>query len=113
MLAPYTIRLSTILRDSGTQESAQNYNNPRSVERALDELCSKQIVLAITKDILRGPRKRLVDIKYTLLPTVEFVTEIKRANRRTTILTEQLQGITPPLSQKGGDAEEEVRWHNR
>jgi hypothetical protein len=24
MLAPYTIRLSTILRDSGTQESAQN-----------------------------------------------------------------------------------------
>jgi len=113
MLAPYTIRLSTILRDSGTQESAQNYNNPRSVERALDELCSKQIVLAITKDILRGPRKRLVDIKYTLLPTVEFVTEIKRANRRTTILTEQLQGITPPLSQEGGDAEEEVRWQNR
>jgi hypothetical protein len=108
MLAPYTIRLSTILRDSGTQESAQNYNNPRSVERALDELHDEKILLAITKEILRGPRKRLVDIKYTLLPTVEFVTEIKRANRRTTILTERLQSVATHSNQDIGDAEEEV-----
>jgi hypothetical protein len=108
MLTPYTIRLSTILRDSGTQESAQNYNNPRSVERALDELHDEKILLAITKETLRGPRKRLVDIKYTLLPTVEFVTEIKRANRRTTILTERLQSVATHSNQDIGDAEEEV-----
>jgi hypothetical protein len=108
MLTPYTIRLSTILRDSGTQESAQNYNNPRSVERALDELYDEKILLAITKETLRGPRKRLVDIKYTLLPTVEFVGEIKRANRRTTLLTERLQSGAAHSIQGIGDAEEEV-----
>ena len=97
MFTPYTIRLSTILRDSGTQESAQNYNNSRSVERALDELHSEKILLVVTKEILRGPRKRLIDIKYTLQPTIEFVSEIKRANRRTTILAEQLQRISNTL----------------
>jgi len=79
------------------------------VERALDELQDEKILLAITKEILRGPRNRLVDIKYTLLPTVEFVTEIKRANRRTTILTERLQSVTTHSNQDIGDAEEEVR----
>jgi len=78
------------------------------VERALDELHDEKILLAITKEILRGPRKRLVDIKYTLLPTVEFVTEIKRANRRTTILTERLQSVATHSNQDIGDAEEEV-----
>src|SRR6266568_3685145 len=63
MLHPYTIRLSTILRDSGTLECAQNYNNARSVERALDELERRQIILAVTKETLRGPRNRLLDIK--------------------------------------------------
>jgi hypothetical protein len=62
----------------------------------------------MTKETLRGPRKRLVDIKYTLLPTVEFVTEIKRANRRTTILTERLQNVALHSNQDIGDAEEEI-----
>jgi hypothetical protein len=83
------------------------------VERALDELHDEKILLAITKEILRGPRKRLVDIKYTLLPTVEFVTEIKRANRRATILTEQLQSVATHSNQDIGDAEEEVPLENR
>jgi len=51
----------------------QLYNNPRSVERALDELHDEKILLAITKEILRGPRKRLVDIKYTSLNLSLFV----------------------------------------
>lgn len=97
MLHPYTIRLSTILRDSGTLEPAQKYNAPRSVERALDELKSRQTILAVTKEILRGPRNRLLDIKYSFLPTTEFVSEVKRANQRTTQL---LQRLHPPERQR-------------
>jgi hypothetical protein len=93
MLHPYTIRLSTILRDSGTLECAQNYNNARSVERALDELERRQIILAVTKETLRGPRNRLLDIKYSLLPTTEFVSEVKRANQRATQLLQRLHPI--------------------
>jgi len=83
------------------------------VERALDELYDEKILLAITKETLRGPRKRLVDIKYTLLPTVEFVGEIKRANRRTTLLTERLQSGAAHSSQGIGDAEEEVGYSHQ
>jgi hypothetical protein len=83
------------------------------VERALDELHNEKILLAITKEVLRGPRKRLEDIKYTLLPTVEFVTEIKRANRRTALLTERLQSVATHSNQDIGDAEEEVLLENR
>jgi hypothetical protein len=99
MLHPYTIRLSTILRDSGTLECAQNYNNARSVERALDELERRQIILAVTKETLRGPRNRLLDIKYSLLPTTEFVSEVKRANQRATQLLQRLH----PLDRHSSD----------
>jgi hypothetical protein len=99
MLHPYTIRLSTILRDSGTLECAQNYNNARSVERALDELERRQIILAVTKEALRGPRNRLLDIKYSLLPTTEFVSEVKRANQRATQLLQRLH----PLDRHSSD----------
>ena len=93
MLHPYTIRLSTILRDSGTLESAQNYNNSRGVERALDELTERQIILAVTKETFRGPRNRLLDIKYSFLPTTEFVREVKRANQRATQLLQRLHPV--------------------
>ena len=99
MLHPYTIRLSTILRDSGTLECAQNYNNARSVERALDELERRQIILAVTKETLRGPRNRLLDIKYSLLPTTEFVSEVKRANQRAT----QLLQLLHPIDRQSSD----------
>ena len=39
---------------------------------------------------------------------MEFVTEIKRANRRTTILTERLQNVATYSNQDIGDAEEEI-----
>ena len=42
----------------------------------------KEILLSFEKDIVRGKRNCIVDIKYTMLPTVEFVGEIKRANSR-------------------------------
>jgi hypothetical protein len=37
-LHPYTIRLSTILRDSGTYQSPRAHNNARQVDEALTEL---------------------------------------------------------------------------
>ena len=60
LLHPYTIRLSTILRDSGTHHSLRASNNARQVEEALTELQERDIVMSLTRDVLRGPRHSLV-----------------------------------------------------
>jgi hypothetical protein len=87
LLHPYTIRLSTILRDSGTHHSLRASNNVRQVEEALTELQERDIVMSLTRDVLRGPRHSLVDITYTLLPTMTFIEEVKKANRRVKLLS--------------------------
>lgn len=82
LLHPYTIRLSTILRDSGTHISARGHENSRRVDEAFEELRERHILLNVTRETMRGPRARIQDIKYTLLPTPEFIEEAKKANRR-------------------------------
>jgi hypothetical protein len=90
LMNPYTIKMSTIMRDSGTLEAKENYENVRRIDEALDELKEKKILLSVEKDIVRGKRNCIVDIKYTMLPTVEFIGEIKRANSRAQKLDETL-----------------------
>ena len=46
-LAPLvTIKMSTIMRDSGTLEAKENYENVRRIDEALDELKEKKILLS-------------------------------------------------------------------
>jgi hypothetical protein len=45
LLHPYTIRLSTILRDSGTHTSARGHENSRRVDEAFEELRERHILL--------------------------------------------------------------------
>jgi hypothetical protein len=90
LINPYTIRLSTILRDSGTYQSPRSHENSRRVDEALEELTDHHILLEVTRDVQRGPRNSIVDITYTLRPTPEFVAEVKKANRRVTTLTHLL-----------------------
>jgi hypothetical protein len=93
LLHPYTIRMSTIVRDSGTHESDRPYNTAREVEKALTELNDRHILLSITKKEMRGPRNKLMDIQYSLLPTMEFINEVKKASLRVTRLTPQLHAL--------------------
>jgi hypothetical protein len=82
LLSPYTIRMSTILRDSGAYQSKRGNNNAREIDNALEELKIKRVLMKFTKDIVRGPRNRLVDIAYTLQPDMDFINEMKKANAR-------------------------------
>jgi hypothetical protein len=79
--------MSTILRDSGTHHSLRASNNARQVEEALTELRERDILMSFTRDVLRGPRNSLTDITYTLLPTMAFIEEVKKANRRVKLLS--------------------------
>ena len=82
LLSPYTIRMSTILRDSGAYQSKRGNNNAREIDNALEELKTKRVLMKFTKDIVRGLRNRLVDIAYTLQPDMDFINEMKKANAR-------------------------------
>jgi hypothetical protein len=91
-LSPYTIRMSTIMRDSGTYQAADQHENMRRINEALTELNDRQVLLSITKDMVRGPRNRIVDVKYTMLPTIDFIEEMKKANRRAKKLVLEYKG---------------------
>jgi len=83
LIHPYTNKLSTILRHSGTHQSERGANNLREVKKALEELHRKRVLMQYETEILRGKYNRLVDAKYTLYPDMDFITEVKRANNRT------------------------------
>lgn len=93
LLNPYTIRLSTIVRDSGMHQSARPHNNVREVEKALVELETRKILLSVTREEERGSRRSLLDIKYTMLPTIEFVKEVKKANMRSAVLAKNISSL--------------------
>ena len=82
LINPYTIKMSTILRDSGTHQSERGANNLREVEKALQELHAKRILMRYETDIQRGKRNRVIDAKYTLYPDMDFINEVRRANSR-------------------------------
>ena len=67
--------MSTILRDSGTHQSERGANNLREVEKALQELLAKRVLMRYETDILRGQRNKVIDAKYTLHPDMDFINE--------------------------------------
>lgn len=96
MLHPYSISLSTILRDSGAYQAPRGSNRPREVETALDELKAKQVVMEWKKTEKRGARNKIIDITYTLYPDFSFVDEVKKANARSKRTVATVELLPPP-----------------
>ena len=92
LLHPYTIRMSTILRDSGVPQKERGHDNAREIEKTLKELQSKRVLMAFDKETVRGLRHKIMDIKYTLRPDLDFVSEAKKANARVIRLSKGLPG---------------------
>src|SRR5712691_664881 len=82
MMHPYSINLSTILRDSGAYSAPRGNNRLREVETTLQELKAKQVIMSYKKADKRGPRNKIIDITFTLYPDFSFVQEVKKANAR-------------------------------
>ena len=79
---PYTISLSTIVRDSGMVNNTRLADSAKQVRQAMSELVEKGVLLSFQEDAKRGQRRTLIDICFSLLPSSEFVSETKRANKR-------------------------------
>jgi hypothetical protein len=78
----YKIRMSTILRDSGSYCNPRGNSNAREIEKALNELVQRDILMSYKEDVQRGPRNKIMDILYTLHPSINFTSEVKKANAR-------------------------------
>jgi hypothetical protein len=81
---PYTILLTTVIRDFGITRYKQIKDNLREVEIAIEEMKSKNVVInhKVDKIIERSPRTKVSDARFVIQPHFSFVNEVKRANAR-------------------------------
>lgn len=82
MLNPYTIKLSTIVRDSALVNAKRMRDKVRYVDAALNELKNRAVLLHYKKESIEGERKRIEEVIYILTPCPEFTSQVKKANRR-------------------------------
>jgi hypothetical protein len=88
MQSPYQIRLSTIVRDSGLVSTTRRTRDQvRDVEAAIKELKGirdddTSILIDARKKVSKGTRGRIEEVLYTLYPHIDFVAQVKKANRR-------------------------------
>jgi hypothetical protein len=107
--APYTILLSTIVENSYLVNNAQNRDRMRYIDQALDELRQDANVIShYDKQIAKGPKGKIEDVKYVLSPSLRFISEIKKANRRQMEITDQARqlGLLIPTKITEHQAEE-------
>jgi len=79
----FTLRFSTVKRESGLLD---RYTAERQAVAELDETMEEMKTLGalmhIKREETRGPRNKLLDVAYTVIPTRAFAIEQKAANRR-------------------------------
>ncbi len=88
----YHILLSTIIRDFGLTRYSQLRNNLMEVEKGIEELKEKNIIINCTIDKIFdiNPKTKLNDVKFTFQPHPFFVDEIKKANYKINTIREKL-----------------------
>lgn len=96
MSATFELRYSTIKRDSHLLEG---YRAERKAVAALDAALAElkgHVLLEARKQETRGPRGKLLDVVYTILPSPGFVAQMKAANKRQALAHEKSGRPAPP-----------------
>jgi hypothetical protein len=83
LITSFEIRYSTIKRDSALLEGyKQERQAVVALDAAWDELKASRVLAQVTKSEIRGSRGKLEDVVYTLAASLDFVAEMKAANKR-------------------------------
>jgi hypothetical protein len=84
IIHPYHIMLSTIIRDFGLEEYKWLSHNLTYVQKALEEMKEKNVVLGYTieKILEAGNRNKLTDAKIIITPNPHFAAEVIQVNAR-------------------------------
>lgn len=79
----FEMRYSTVKRDSAM---LTGYKVERQAIAACDfsmeELKTQKIAHEIKREVITGVRNKIIDVVYTITPTLNFITEVKAANAR-------------------------------
>ena len=78
---PYSILLSTVIRDFGLTQYSQARDNLRDVCVSLDEMVEKEVLMKYSVERTVEKRK-IVDAKLILIPHPKFASEVMNANRK-------------------------------
>lgn len=78
----YRIHLSTIIRDFGLTPQKSLGDNLREVEKSLQEMIDKNVLLgyAVTDKLVDQKTNKLIDVVLDLQPSIYFETDSKKAN---------------------------------
>ena len=90
----YNILLSSIQRDSGLLDKGDMKAKRRKIERALNELGNNGVIKSYDHRVLLEGRK-IVDVKYHLFPSDDFISEMRAANKRFKNTKENLGAFQP------------------
>jgi len=84
MAHPYTILLSTIIRDFGIKEYDHIRVNLFKVQEALEEMKEQEVIndFKVEKIYSKERKNKIADAKFTLLPHLSFVQDMIGANAR-------------------------------
>ncbi len=79
---PYTIMLTTIIRDSSISAYKRLPDNKRHVEKILKEMTASNIIINYKEEIILNNKRKnkIEDIKYFLYLSEEFCEDIKKGN---------------------------------
>jgi hypothetical protein len=81
---PYTILLSTVIRDFGLTAYEKLSHNLRDVETALKEMVSKNVLFKYTLEKIIDEKRsnKIADVRLVLYPHPKFSSEIISANKK-------------------------------
>lgn len=81
----YEITLTTLLRDFGLKPAASLYSNLEDVKEALEEMKDGGTIMsyALGEPTLdAGRRNKLINVKISIVPSVQFLSEIRKGNEK-------------------------------
>ncbi len=81
MLNDYHFMYSTIAKNSGLLQQATERKNRQKLVSSLEELKEKRVISSYKEEKKMDGRK-VIDVKYTIVPTMEFTSEQKASNKR-------------------------------
>lgn len=94
LVKPFSIRYATIKRDSCLlNEYARERAAIDAVDKAFKDLKEKGILHRLERKNVTGPRKKLLDVVFTIWPSFDFVKEVKAANKRQSDSAQKLSQV--------------------
>lgn len=85
LLRPFEIRYSTVKEASRLLDAyARERAAIAALEAAIKEFVSLEVIYKYERKDILGPRKKILDVAFMIWPSLEYVGEVKAANKRQT-----------------------------